>query len=117
MNRNPKADDFASVTAAELQTFEQILDQAIASGGQVLITLSAGRTSANLAAAIGQKGAERLAAALQGLLTVRGHVVDAHRYLERDARAMGMNWSLFAPLEDKDGSTVPDRPTRTATLT
>lgn len=114
MNRNPKADDFASVTAAELQTFEHNLDRAIASGGQVLITLSAGRSSANLAAAIGQKGAERLAAALQGLLTVRGQVVDAHRYLERDARAMGMDWSLFAPLEDKDGSTVPDRPARTA---
>ncbi|MFT4954857.1 MAG: hypothetical protein ACI8U3_001231 [Brevundimonas sp.] len=112
MNRNPKADDFASVTAAELQTFEHNLDRAIASGGQVLMTLSAGRTTANLAAAVGQKGAERLASALQGLLTARGHVVDAHRYFERDARAMGMDWNLFAPLEDKDGSTMPDQPTR-----
>lgn len=112
MNRNPKADNFASVTAAELQTFEHNLDRAIASGGQVLMTLSAGRTSANLAAAIGQRGAEQLAAALQGLVIVRGQVVHAHRYLERDAKAMGMAWTLFAPLEDKDGSTAPDTPPR-----
>lgn len=115
MNRNPKADNFASVTAADLQIFEHNLDLAIASGGQVLTTLSTGRTTANLAAAIGQKGAERLAAALQELLIVRGHVVDAHRYLERDAKALGMKWTLFVPLEDKDDSTAPDSPRRIVT--
>ncbi|MGZ9114215.1 MAG: hypothetical protein ACXW3K_06285 [Brevundimonas sp.] len=59
------------------------------------------RGSANIGAAAGQKAFNAAAKALHTLTAARGELVEAHGHAERDARRMGLNYSLLVPGETK----------------
>src|SRR5688572_26455185 len=104
------ADEFASAVALDLRETEHLMD---AAGARLADTLSHalhGRGSANLAAAAGQKAFVAAAKALHTLASARGELVEAHGHAERDARRMGLNYSMLIPGEskpDNEGSTTP----------
>lgn len=107
------ADQFASSVALDLREAEHLLDAASARLADMLASAFHTRGSANLGAAAGQKAFSAAAKALHTLTAARGELVEAHGHAERDARRMGLNYSLLIPGETKPdgGGTEAPKPT------
>lgn len=107
------ADQFASSVAMDLRETEHLLDAASARLADMLASAFHTRGSANIGAAAGQKAFHAAAKALHTLTAARGELVEAHGHAERDARRMGLNYSLLIPGETKpdDGVAAAPQPT------
>lgn len=106
------ADQFASSVAMDLRETEHLLDAASARLCDMLANAFHTRGSANIGAAAGQKAFNAAAKALHTLTAARGELVEAHGHAERDARRMGLNYSLRIPGETKpDDETAAPQPT------
>lgn len=95
------ADHFASSVAMDLRETEHLLDAASARLADMLASAFYTRGSANIGAAAGQKAFNAAAKALHTLTAARGELVEAHGHAQRDARRMGLNYSLLVPGETK----------------
>ncbi|MEJ6789562.1 hypothetical protein BrevBR_08400 [Brevundimonas sp. BR2-1] len=107
------AHEFASGVALDLRETEHLLDAASARLADMLASAFHTRGAANLGAAAGQKAFNAAAKALHTLTAARGELVEAHGHAERDARRMGLNYSLLIPGESKPegDETAPATPT------
>lgn len=101
--QSQSADEFASCVAMDFREAEQTLDAAGARLADLLANAFHARGAANIGAAGGQKAFNAAARALLTLTAARGELVEAHGHAERDARRMGLNYSLLIP-----GETKPD---------
>lgn len=110
------ADEFASSVALDLRETEHLLDAASARLADMLANAFHARGSANLGAAAGQKAFNAAAKALHTLTAARGELVEAHGHAERDARRMGLNYSLLIPGESKPGGSQTGTPQPTGRL-
>ncbi len=102
--QSQSADQFASSVALDLREAEHMLDAASARLAELLANAFHGRAATNIGAAAGQKAFNAAARALLTLTAARGELVEAHGHAERDARRMGLNYSLLIPGETKPGS-------------
>lgn len=111
--RPQSADQFASSVAVDLREAEHMLDAASARLADLLANAFHARGSANIGAAAGQKAFHAAAKALHTLTSARGELIQAHGHAERDARRMGLNYSLLIPGETKPGDgqtgTIPPK--------
>lgn len=107
------ADQFASGVALDLRETEHLLDAAGARLADTLASAFHTRRSANIGAAAGQRAFSAAAKALHTLTEARGELVQAHNHAQRDARRMGLDYSLLIPGESKpdDGQTGAPQPT------
>lgn len=107
------ADQFASSVALDLRETEHLLDAASARLADMLASAFHTRGAANIGAAAGQKAFNAAAKALHTLTAARGELVEAHGHAQRDARRMGLNYSLLIPGESKPdgGETGTTKPT------
>lgn len=110
------ADQFASSVAMDLRETEHLLDAASARLADMLASAFHTRGSANLGAAAGQKAFTAAAKALHTLTAARGELVEAHGHAERDARRMGLNYSLLIPGETKPDGAPTGTPQPTGRL-
>lgn len=92
-------DILASDVAVDLANSEGQLDQFLASLGQGLITMAAGRREAGLRPCFGQRSLEQYAHVITQGVAVRGAMIDAHASFAREARRQNLNWRLLMPTE------------------
>jgi len=91
--------EYAKDVAKELLEVEATCDQLVAQVGQLMTRLSAGRTSANVSAVMGQNAFSSVGAIAPAAIAVRGLIVDAHHQLRDfqhqaglDAYNLGGGW-------------------------
>lgn len=103
---NPK-DQLASTVAVDLAQSEGQLDLFLASLGQGLTTMAAGRRSAGLRPCFGQTSLERYAEVISHGIAMRGAMIQIHAGLAKEARREGIDWRLLMPTES-----TPDEPVK-----
>lgn len=103
---SPK-DHLASAVAVDLAESEGQLDQFLASLGQGLTTMTAGRRQAGLRPCFGQRSLEQYAEVISRSVAIRADIIQVHASLARDARREGMDWRLLIPTES-----TPDEPVK-----
>lgn len=111
--QTPTADEFASTVALDLQEAEHLLDAASGRLADMLANAFHTRRTANIGAAAGQRAFQAAAKALHTLTAARGELVEAHSHAEKDARRLGLNYSLLIPGETKpkDDASGESKPT------
>lgn len=114
--KSQSADQFASSVAMDLRETEHMLDAAGARLADLLASAFHARAVANIGAAAGQKAFIAAAKALLTLTAARGELVEAHGHAERDARRMGLNYSLLIPGETKPDESGTGAPQPTGRL-
>ena len=85
-----------------LWRLEAQLDDAFATGGELLAVLPQARRAANLPAIAGQAAFEKFSQTLLAISEARGHVVAGHRVVERVGKQIGYETS-FGDEGPKDG--------------
>jgi len=104
-------DLFGVTVSSDLVQSENTIDLLMAQLGQGLTNLADGRRVNHVRAHIGQKALESYGHAINGLIAVRGHVIDTHGRLARDARREGIHWQVVAgPTESTPDDQTPDSP-------
>ena len=83
--RMPAADAVAQL----LWRLEEQLDEAFATGGDLLAALPRARLASNLPAIAGQAAFEQFSQALLAIGTARGHIVAGHRVVEKVGKQIG----------------------------
>jgi hypothetical protein len=84
----------ADAVATLLWRLETQLDEAFATGGELLAALPRARTAAKLPAIAGQQAFETLSQAILAIGTARGHTVAGHRVIEKVGRQIGYETSF-----------------------
>ncbi|WP_210359269.1 MULTISPECIES: hypothetical protein [Sphingomonas] len=84
----------ADAVAQLLWKLETQLDEAFATGGELLAALPRARAAANLPAIAGQQAFELFGQAVMALGTARGHTVAGHRIVEKVGRQIGYETSF-----------------------
>jgi hypothetical protein len=107
-----KPENFATVVALDLNLVEHTIDQLNIQLSGLLQTMASGRVAAGYSAVLGQQAFEQVSEAIRATNHVRGHVVAAHRGLERNAQRLNVTYA--GPLEDKGDA--PERPPVTGRL-
>jgi len=77
-----------------LWTLETQLDQAFATGGELLAALPRARHAARLPAIAGQQAFEVLGQAILAIGAARGHTVAGHRVIEKIGKQIGYETSF-----------------------
>ncbi len=67
----------------QLHETEMAVESALVAIGQLVTALPIARAKANISPVAGQAAFDSMAAALAGIVRVRGHMVDAHGHLEQ----------------------------------
>lgn len=88
--------------AALLWRLEDQLDEAFATGGELLASLPRARRASNLPAIAGQAAFDHFSQTLLAISEARGHVVAGHRVVERVGKQIGYETS-FGDEKPKDG--------------
>lgn len=86
--------DAAEAVSQLLWRLETQLDEAFATGGELLAALPRARAAANLPAIAGQQAFEVLGQALVALGAARGHTVAGHRVIEKIGKQIGYETSF-----------------------
>lgn len=89
MDRN----QFGRDLAERLQTAEQSVDHAVAALCDLGAFMVRGRIEHGISAVVGQEALADVTAAIPLITSVREQLVQAHRQLARDARAMRIDWT------------------------
>jgi hypothetical protein len=84
----------AEAVAQLLWRLETQLDDAFATGGELLAALPRARSAANLPAIAGQQAFEVFGQAILAIGAARGHTVAGHRVIEKLGRQMGYETSF-----------------------
>ena len=103
-------DKFAGLVAQDLKAVEHGFDEVITRAGVMLQTLGEGRRRAGLSACVGQQALVNVGAAINGAIAARGEMVKAHNRFARDARSLGLDWTVLGPLETKPDDDVKESP-------
>jgi len=77
-----------------LWRLETQLDEAFATGGELLAALPRARAAANLPAIAGQQAFEVLGQAILAIGAARGHTVAGHRVIEKLGKQLGYETSF-----------------------
>ena len=85
-----------------LWRLEEQLDQAFATGGELLSALPNARRASNLPAIAGQGAFEHFSQTLLAISAARGHVVAGHRVVEKVGKQIGYETS-YGDERPKDG--------------
>jgi hypothetical protein len=85
-----------------LWRLEAQLDDAFATGGELLSALPMARRASNLPAIAGQAAFEKFSQTLLAISEARGHVVAGHRVIEKVGKQIGYETS-FGEEKPKDG--------------
>lgn len=96
----------AELVAQLLWRLETQLDEAFATGGELLAALPRARAAANLPAIAGQQAFEVFGQAILAIGAARGHTVAGHRVIEKVGKQIGFETSFgdekpkpaFAPM-------------------
>jgi hypothetical protein len=86
--------DAADAVAQLLWRLETQLDEAFATGGDLLAALPRARTAARLPAIAGQQAFEVLGQAILAIGSARGHTVAGHRIIEKLGKQIGYETSF-----------------------
>ncbi len=86
--------DALDAVAQLLWKLETQLDEAFATGGELLASLPRARAAANLPAIAGQQAFEVLSQAIMAIGAARGHTVAGHRVVEKVGRQIGYETSF-----------------------
>lgn len=84
----------AQAVAHLLWRLETQLDEAFATGGELLAALPRARHAANLPAVVGQQAFEVFSQAILAIGAARGHTVAGHRVVEKVGRQIGFETSF-----------------------
>lgn len=84
----------AEAVAQLLWRLETQLDDAFATGGELLAALPRARAAANLPAIAGQQAFEVLGQAIMAIGAARGHTVAGHRVIEKLGKQIGFETSF-----------------------
>ena len=84
----------ADALAALLWRLETQLDEAFATGGELLAALPRARSAAKLPAIAGQQAFEVFGQAILAIGAARGHTVAGHRVIEKLGRQIGYETSF-----------------------
>ncbi|USU04731.1 hypothetical protein NF700_15055 [Sphingomonadaceae bacterium OTU29MARTA1] len=84
----------AEAVAQLLWRLETQLDEAFATGGELLAALPRARSAANLPAIAGQQAFEVFGQAIIAIGAARGHTVAGHRVIEKLGKQMGYETSF-----------------------
>lgn len=84
----------AEAVAQLLWQLETQLDEAFATGGELLAALPRARAAAHLPAIAGQQAFELLGQAIMAIGAARGHTVAGHRVIEKLGRQIGFETSF-----------------------
>ncbi len=84
----------AQAVAQLLWRLETQLDEAFATGGELLAALPRARSAANLPAIAGQQAFEVLGQAIMAIGAARGHTVAGHRVIEKLGKQIGFETSF-----------------------
>jgi phosphate/sulfate permease len=84
----------ADAVAQLLWRLETQLDEAFATGGELLAALPRARSAANLPAIAGQQAFEVLSQAIVAIGAARGHAVAGHRIVEKVGKQIGYETSF-----------------------
>jgi hypothetical protein len=76
-----------------LWRLEAQLDEAVATGGELLAALPAARRASSLPAIAGQAASENFSQTLLAISEARGHVVAGHRVFEKVGKQIGYETS------------------------
>jgi len=76
-----------------LWRLEAQLDEALATGGQLIAALPAARRASNLPAIAGQAAVEHFSQTLLAISAARGHIVSGHRVVEKVGKQIGYETS------------------------
>ena len=90
---NSQAHEAADAVAQLLWRLEAQLDEALATGGELLASLPAARAAFKLPAIAGQAAVEKFSQTLLAISEARGHVVAGHRAVERVGKQIGYETS------------------------
>ena len=83
----------ADAVAKLLYRLEEQLDEAFATGGELLSALPKARQASNLPAGAGQVAFERFSQTLLAISEARGHAVAGHRIVEKVGKQIGYETS------------------------
>jgi hypothetical protein len=91
--------------AEKLYAAERALDAALAEIGDLSALMTRGRMDHGIAAVVGQEALEHVAKCGGSLTKARRALVEGHKQLARDARAMRIVWSVLGgpELKPEDG--------------
>jgi hypothetical protein len=92
----------ADAVAELLWRLEAQLDEAFATGGELLTALPRARLASNLPAIAGQAAFEHFSQTLLAIGAARGHTVAGHRVVEKVGKQIGYETS-FGDEKPKDG--------------
>jgi hypothetical protein len=84
----------AEAVAQLLWRLETQLDEAFATGGELLAALPRARNAANLPAIVGQQAFEVFGQAIVSIGAARGHTVAGHRVIEKLGKQIGFETSF-----------------------
>ena len=90
---NVQAMAAADAVAQLIWRLEAQLDEAFATGGELLSALPKARAAANLPAVAAQGAFERFSQTLLAISEARGHVVAGHRIVEKVGKQIGYETS------------------------
>ncbi|SFS70016.1 hypothetical protein [Brevundimonas viscosa] len=94
--------------AEQLYAAERAVDLAVAEVSDLAAMMTRGRMEHGIAAVVGQEALERVVECSGVLTRARRALVDGHRQLARDARAMQIAWTaLGGPGETKPAEDGP----------
>lgn len=99
---------FGRELAVKLFEAEKAMDRAIAASSELSAFMTRGRIDHDITAMLGQEALNGVADTGRGLVKARGRLLQAHESLERDARAIGIQWRMAGPLEDKPKASVEE---------
>jgi hypothetical protein len=102
-------DELGRRMAEKLYAAERALDGALAEIGDLSALMTRGRMDHGIAAVVGQEALEHVAECGGTLTRARRALVEGHKQLARDAKALRIAWSpnLLGPGETKPGEDGP----------
>ena len=86
-----------------MREYEQLIDAAFAKAGEVAGALVLAKNQHNLSSVVGQQVFAAIGASQLGVTSARGHVVDAHRALDKLAKQLGIDVLMYGDVR-KDPS-------------
>jgi hypothetical protein len=95
--------------AEKLYAAERAVDAALAEIGDLSALMTRGRVDHGIAAVVGQEALEHVSKCGGALTKARRALVEGHKQMARDARAMRIVWSVLGGPElkpDEDGPRV-----------
>ncbi len=105
----PDRNELGRSMAEKLHAAERAVDVALAEIGDLSALMTRGRMDHGIAAVVGQEALEHVADCGGALTRARRALVEGHKQLARDARAMRIVWTtgLVGPGETKPGDDGP----------